>query len=91
MPTKRKRIGFLPNTKIKEIIDQISEEENLSQSRVVGILVEEALELVLSTVSILFYGKTQGQIVSTNGLLIKIGNGLNPTVGLTPIVKKQSI
>ena len=43
MPSPRKRIGFLPRTQVQEIIDQICEEENLSQSKVVGILVEEAL------------------------------------------------
>ena len=43
MPTPRKRIGFLPRTQVQEIIDQLSIEENLSQSKVVGILVEEAL------------------------------------------------
>ncbi len=43
MPSQRKRIGFLPRTQVQEIIDRICEEENLSQSKVVGILVEEAL------------------------------------------------
>ena len=43
MPSPRKRIGFLPRTQVQEIIDQISSEENISQSKVVGILVEEAL------------------------------------------------
>lgn len=43
MPSPRKRIGFLPRTQVQEIIDQICSEENLSQSKVVGILVEEAL------------------------------------------------
>ncbi len=43
MPSPRKRIGFLPRTQVQQIIDQICEEENLSQSKVVGILVEEAL------------------------------------------------
>ena len=43
MGSPRKRIGFLPRTKVQEIFDQLSIEENLSQSKVVGILVEEAL------------------------------------------------
>ena len=43
MPSPKKRIGFLPRTQVSKIIDQICEEENLSQSKVVGILVEEAL------------------------------------------------
>ena len=43
MPTSRKRIGFLPRPEVQTILDDLSIEENLSQSKVVGILVEEAL------------------------------------------------
>ena len=45
MPTSRKRIGFLPTEEVKEIIDQICLRNNLSQSKVTGILVEEALKV----------------------------------------------
>ena len=44
MPTSRKRIGFLPTEEVKNIIDKICLENNLSQSKVTGILVEEALK-----------------------------------------------
>jgi len=43
MPTSRKRIGFLPTEEVKDIIDKICIRNNLSQSKVTGILVE-ALE-----------------------------------------------
>ena len=43
MPSTRKRIGCLPSLDIQKIITNISKKENLSQSKVVGILVEEAL------------------------------------------------
>ena len=43
MPSSRKRIGFLPNEEVQKIIDKISLKNNLSQSKVTGILVEEAL------------------------------------------------
>ena len=43
MPSIRKRIGYLPSLNIQEIITSISKKENLSQSKVVGLLVEEAL------------------------------------------------
>ena len=43
MPSIRKRIGYLPSINIQEIITNISKKEKLSQSKVVGILVEEAL------------------------------------------------
>ena len=43
MPSQRKRIGFLPREEVQKIIDQICENNKLSQSKVTGILVEEAL------------------------------------------------
>jgi len=43
MPSIRKRIGFLPTINSQKIITNIAQKEKLSQSKVVGILVEEAL------------------------------------------------
>ena len=43
MPSPRKRIGFLPRSEVQYIIDKICENNKLSQSKVTGILVEEAL------------------------------------------------
>ena len=43
MPSQRKRIGFLPTTEVQEIINKICASENISQSKVTGILVKEAL------------------------------------------------
>ena len=43
MPTKKRRIGFIPSFDVLKVIDSISEEEKLSNSRVVNILIEEAL------------------------------------------------
>ena len=43
MPSQRKRIGFLPSAEVQKIIDQICKYNKLSQSKVTGILVEEAL------------------------------------------------
>ena len=43
MPSIRKRIGYLPSINAQETITKIANKENLSQSKVVGILVEEAL------------------------------------------------
>ena len=39
-----KRIGYLPRKRVLEIIDEISKTESISRSKVVGILVEEALD-----------------------------------------------
>ena len=44
MENKVKRIGYLPRKRVLEIIDQISKSESISRSKVVGILVEEALD-----------------------------------------------
>ena len=44
MEIKVKRIGYLPRRRVLEIIDEISKTESISRSKVVGILVEEALD-----------------------------------------------
>ena len=44
MGNEVKRIGYLPRKRVLEIIDQISKSESISMSKVVGILVEEALD-----------------------------------------------
>ena len=44
MTNQVKRIGYLPRKRVLEIIDQISKNESISRSKVVGLLVEEALD-----------------------------------------------
>ena len=44
MENKVKRIWYLPRKRVLEIIDEISKSESISRSKVVGILVEEALD-----------------------------------------------
>ena len=44
MENKIKRIGYLPRKRVLEIIDEISKNESISRSKVVGLLVEEALD-----------------------------------------------
>ena len=43
MPSPRKRIGFLPSEEVHEIIEQLCTANEFSQSKVTGLLVEEAL------------------------------------------------
>ena len=45
MPTKKKRVGFIPREDVLEIIDKLSKENNLSNSKIISILVEEALSI----------------------------------------------
>ena len=43
MPSQRRRIGFLPSEEVHEIIDKLCTANKFSQSKVTGLLVEEAL------------------------------------------------
>ena len=45
MPTKKKRVGFIPREDVMRIIDNLSIENNLSNSKIINILVEEALSI----------------------------------------------
>ena len=45
MPTKKKRVGFIPREEVMKIIDKLSLENNLSNSKIISILVEEALSI----------------------------------------------
>jgi hypothetical protein len=44
MPSPRKRIGFLPSEEVHEIIEKLCTANKFSQSKVTGLLVEEALK-----------------------------------------------
>ena len=43
MPTKKRRVGFIPNYDVLALINKLSYENNLSHSKIINILVEEAL------------------------------------------------
>ncbi len=43
MPSSRKRIGFLPSEEVHEIIEKLCKSNKFSQSKITGLLVEEAL------------------------------------------------
>ena len=45
MPTKKKRVGFIPREDVMRIIEKLSTENNLSNSKIISILVEEALSI----------------------------------------------
>ena len=45
MPTKKKRVGFIPREDVMRIIEKLSTENNLSNSKTISILVEEALSI----------------------------------------------
>ena len=43
MPTKKRRVGFIPRSDVLDLINKLSFENNLSISKIINILVEEAL------------------------------------------------
>ena len=45
MPTKKKRVGFIPREDVMRIIEKLSTVNNLSNSKIISILVEEALSI----------------------------------------------
>ena len=45
MPTKKKRVVFIPREDVMRIIEKLSIENNLSNSKIISILVEEALSI----------------------------------------------
>jgi len=45
MPTMKKRVGFIPREDVMRIIEMLSTENNLSNSKIISILVEEALSI----------------------------------------------
>ena len=45
MHTKKKRVGFITREDVMRIIDKLSIENNLSNSKIISILVEEALSI----------------------------------------------
>ena len=63
MPTKKKRVGFIPREDVMKIIDKLSIENNLSNSKIVSILVEEALALRG------IFNKKSGKITESYNLL----------------------
>lgn len=54
MPSPRKRIGFLPSEEVHEIIEKLCTANEFSQSKVTGLLVEEAL-------------RSRGMLIENNG------------------------
>ena len=44
MPTKKRRVGFIPRSGVLDLINKLSFESNLSISKMINILVEEALQ-----------------------------------------------
>jgi len=69
MPTKKKRVGFIPREDVMRIIDKLSIENNLSNSKIISILVEEALSIRG------IFNKKNGK--ATQSYLINKENSLN--------------
>ena len=59
MPTKKKRVGFIPREEVMRIIEKLSTENNLSNSKIISILVEEALSIRG------IFNKTKGKVTQS--------------------------
>ena len=68
MPTKKKRVGFIPREDVMRIIDQLSIENNLSNSKIISILVEEALSIRG------IFNKKKGKVTQTYQLIYDPSN-----------------
>ena len=69
MPTKKKRVGFIPREDVMRVIDKLSIENNLSNSKIISILVEEALSIRG------IFNKTNGKV--TQSYLLNENNSQN--------------
>ena len=93
MPTQRRRIGFLPSSEVQNIIDKVCNHNKLSQSKVTGILVEEALRSrgVLNTsikeLSFKFCSDNGEKLLISN----KTDNSEIPNVENKPTLDDESI
>ena len=68
MPTKKKRVGFIPREDVMRIIDKLSIENNLSNSKIISILVEEALSIRG------IFNKNNGKVANSYKLYINHSN-----------------
>jgi hypothetical protein len=85
MPTKKKRVGFIPRDDVMRIINKLSIENNLSNSKIISILVEEALSIRG------IFNKKNGK--ATQSYLMSIDLSKNPSDYSSDLIgnKKNSI
>ena len=86
MPTPRKRIGFLPRSEVQKLIDKICTHNKLSQSKVTGYLVEEALfyrgvlKTSIKNLSFDFEGATDDLLITNQDILDNNGFNQNKAI-----------
>ena len=92
MPSARKRIGFLPSEEVHLIIEKLCVDNDFSQSKVTGLLVEEALRIrgILrrsqTTNSNLIYNEVES---NSNILSNSANNNTQNQFDLYPVDKKN--
>ena len=85
MPTKKKRVGFIPRDDVMRIIDKLSIENNLSNSKIISILVEEALSIRG------IFNKKNGKVTQSYQLNSHISQNLPDNAGDSEDYAKISI
>ena len=85
MPTKKKRVGFIPREDVMRIIHKLSIENNLSNSKIISILVEEALSIRG------IFNKKNGKVTQSYDLTDNISKDLPGNSGIFIDNSKLSI
>ena len=78
MPTKKNRVGFIPRSDVLVLINKLCYESNLSKSKIINILVEEALY-------------KRGMFNKETGKVIDENNNLDETRGGIENFKREFI
>ena len=76
MPTKKRRLGFIPRSDVLDLINKLSIESNLSISKIINILVEEALY-------------KRGIFNINNGKVLNYGSKINLDKGNNILTKNE--
>ena len=85
MPTKKRRVGFIPRSDVLEIINQLSTENNLSNSKVINILVEEALyKRGIFQINKENVTKNSGRTINNNRLINELNESSQQSINSIP-------
>ena len=87
MPSPRKRIGFLPSEEVHEIIEKLCTANDYSQSKVTGLLVEEALR----SLGILNKSFAQNQFVKRDFMNFNFDNKTFSENNRTPLNEDEYV
>ena len=91
MPSPRKRIGFLPSEEVQEIIEKLCTANHFSQSKVTGLLVEEALRTRGILKKSQFLNRDDGDLINFSFKQEEISKNNKSSRNLDYIVNKKGL